>query len=90
MLLGAVLPEMRHQAEAAGNDLADLVRVRKEIADERGKLARDVVALAERSLSGSRCVEERQKKQAEVEKALGRRAPARRSRSRGRPTTSRI
>ena len=33
MLLGAVLPEMRHEVDALAGDLADLLRVRKEIAD---------------------------------------------------------
>src|SRR6266851_7176985 len=40
MVLGAVLPEMRQQAEALSVDLAELVRLRKQIADERDKLAR--------------------------------------------------
>ena len=37
MMLGAVLPEMRHQAEVLAADLAELVRLRKQIADERGQ-----------------------------------------------------
>ena len=35
MMLGAVLPEMRHQAETLAADLAELVRLRKQIAEER-------------------------------------------------------
>ena len=46
-MLGAVLPEMRVQAEALAADLADLVRIRKEIADEKDRLLRDVAALTE-------------------------------------------
>jgi septal ring factor EnvC (AmiA/AmiB activator) len=47
ILLGAVVPEMRGEAMALSTDLADLVRVRKEIADERERLSRDLAALAE-------------------------------------------
>ncbi len=35
IMLGAVLPEMRVQAEALASDLADLLRIRKDIADEK-------------------------------------------------------
>ena len=45
IMLGAVLPEMRVQAEALAADLADLLRIRKEIADEKDRLVRDVAAL---------------------------------------------
>ena len=38
MMLGAVLPEMRAEAEALVADLAELVRLRTEIADERDRL----------------------------------------------------
>ena len=47
IMLGAVLPDMRVQAEALAADLADLVRIRKEIADEKDRLVRDVAALTE-------------------------------------------
>ncbi len=47
IMLGAVLPEMRVQAEALATDLADLLRIRKEIADEKDRLVRDVAALTE-------------------------------------------
>ncbi len=39
MLLGAVVPEMRSEAEALAGELADLVRVRAEAAAERDGLA---------------------------------------------------
>ena len=42
ILLGAVLPGMRMQAEALAADLADLVKVRNEIAEEKNRLQRDV------------------------------------------------
>src|SRR5208282_1837379 len=40
--LGAVVPEMRAQADALASDLADLSRVRKDIASERERLSRDL------------------------------------------------
>jgi murein hydrolase activator len=43
IMLGAVLPQMRVQAEALASDLADLLRIRKEIDDEKDRLVRDVV-----------------------------------------------
>jgi len=70
MLLGAVLPEMRQQTESLVNDLGELVRLRKQIADERDKLARDLFVLADERQRLSLLIEERQKKQLEVEKSL--------------------
>ncbi len=70
IMLGAVLPEMRSEAEALATDLAELLRVRKEIADERDKLARDLVAIPQERIRMTLLIEERQKKQAETEKAL--------------------
>ena len=71
IMLGAVLPEMRMQAEALAADLADLVRIRKEIADEKDRLAPRRRRARPRSASASRLlIDERQKKQAETEKAL--------------------
>ena len=70
MMLGAVLPEMRQQAEALAGDLAELARLRKQIADERDRLARDLTALAEDRQRLSLFVVERQKRQAEAEKTL--------------------
>jgi septal ring factor EnvC (AmiA/AmiB activator) len=70
MMLGAVLPELRHQAEALAADLADLVSLRKQIADERDRLANDLRALATDRLRLSLFVDERQRRQGEAEKAL--------------------
>src|SRR5262249_34235214 len=64
MLLGAVLPEMRMQAEALATDLAELVGLRKQIADERDRLARDLFVLADERQRLSLLIEERQKRQA--------------------------
>src|SRR3979490_2666415 len=71
MMLGAVLPERRHQAEALAGDLAELVRLRKEIAAERDGLARDLLVLTDDRQRLYLMINERQKRQAEAEQALG-------------------
>ena len=76
MVLGAVLPEIRQQAEILSADLGELVRLRKEIAQERDKLARDLFVLADERQRLSLLIEERQKRQSEAEQALGSRARA--------------
>jgi len=70
MMLGAVLPEMRFQTESVAADLAELVQLRKQIADERDKLARDLLIIADERQRLSLMIDERQKKQADVEKVL--------------------
>jgi septal ring factor EnvC (AmiA/AmiB activator) len=70
IMLGAVVPDVRVQAEALASDLADLLRIRKEIADEKDRLLRDVAAHRQERERTALLVEERQKKQAETEKAL--------------------
>jgi murein hydrolase activator len=70
MLLGAVLPEMRGEADALSADLVELARVRAEMKNEREALGRDVAAFSEDQQRMSLLVQERQKKQAEAEKAL--------------------
>jgi murein hydrolase activator len=70
IMLGAVVPEMRVQAEALASDLADLLRIRKEIAEERARLVRDVATLGEERQRIAMLLAERQKKQTETEKAL--------------------
>jgi septal ring factor EnvC (AmiA/AmiB activator) len=67
MMLGAVLPEMRHQAEALAGDLAELVRLRREI----DGLARDLLVLTDDRQRLYLMINERQKRQAEAEQALG-------------------
>jgi murein hydrolase activator len=71
MMLGAVLPEMRQQAEALAGDLAELVRLRKEITAERDALARDLLVITDDRQRLSLMVDARQRRQAEAEKALG-------------------
>jgi septal ring factor EnvC (AmiA/AmiB activator) len=70
MMLGAVLPEMRQQAEALAGDLAELVRLRKQIGEEREALDRDLRQIAHDRLRLSLFIEQRQKRQAEAEQAL--------------------
>ncbi|HZQ12831.1 MAG TPA: peptidoglycan DD-metalloendopeptidase family protein [Pseudolabrys sp.] len=70
MVLGAVLPEMRHQVEALASDLAALLEVRKKIADERDRLKAEVASLDGERARMSALIAERQRQQAEREKAL--------------------
>jgi murein hydrolase activator len=68
--LGAVVPEMRAEADALAGDLADLVRVRSEIAKDQDRLSRDLDVLGREQLRMSMLIDERQKKQASAEQAL--------------------
>jgi murein hydrolase activator len=68
--LGAVVPEMRVQADALAGDLADLLRVRKDIVREREQLASGLDVLARDQLRLNMLIDERQKKQAASEDAL--------------------
>jgi septal ring factor EnvC (AmiA/AmiB activator) len=70
MLLGAVVPEMRAEAESLAGELSDLKRVRGEAAAERDGLSRDLAALGNEQLRMTLLVEERQKRQTEAEKQL--------------------
>jgi murein hydrolase activator len=68
--LGAVLPDMRAQADALAGDLADLLTVRKDIAAEHDRLAHDLDLLGREQLRMNVLIEERQKKQTASEEAL--------------------
>jgi murein hydrolase activator len=68
--LGAVLPEMRTEADALAGDLSDLLGVRKEIADQRDQLARDLDQLGRDQLRMSVLIDQRQKRQAAAEQEL--------------------
>ena len=70
MVLGAVLPEMRHEVEALASDLSELLSVRKKIDIERDQLKAEVASLDSEQIRMAALVEERQKQQAEREKAL--------------------
>ncbi|MEA2938829.1 MAG: murein hydrolase activator [Alphaproteobacteria bacterium] len=70
MLLGAVLPEMRQETEALLADLAELVRIRKDIAGEKARFDRDLLSLGEENLRLAILLDQRQNQQAEVENSL--------------------
>lgn len=70
MVLGAVLPEMRHEVEALAGDLAELLNLRKKIAAERDRLKGEVAALEAERARMTALTDARQKQQAEHEKAL--------------------
>jgi septal ring factor EnvC (AmiA/AmiB activator) len=70
MVLGAVLPEMRHEVEALANDLSALLAVRKKIDAERDQLKIEVAALDGERARMTALVEERQKQISDREKAL--------------------
>jgi septal ring factor EnvC (AmiA/AmiB activator) len=70
IMLGAVVPEMRAQADALAGDLAELLRVRKDIDAENDKLSRDLATLAREQLRLNMLIDERQQKQTAVEQTL--------------------
>ena len=70
MVLGAVLPEMRQEVEALATDLKELVGVRKKITAERDRLKEEVASLGKERARMTALIDERQKQQAEREKAL--------------------
>ncbi len=68
--LGAVLPEMRAQADALAGDLTALLNVRKEIVAQRDRLTGELDLLGREQLRVSLLVDQRQKKQTNAEQAL--------------------
>jgi septal ring factor EnvC (AmiA/AmiB activator) len=70
MLLGAVLPEMRAEAQTLAADLAELLRLRRVIAKERDDMGIDFATLSLERQRMSMLVDERQKKEAETASAL--------------------
>jgi len=70
MVLGAVLPEMRDQVADLARDLSRLLAVRKTIDDERDTLKKQIASLGDERTRMSALVDERQKQEAEREKAL--------------------
>src|SRR5215472_8954442 len=68
--LGAVLPEMRSQADALAGDLAALLNVRKEIVAQRDRLTSELDLLGREQLRVSLLIDQRQKKQTNVELSL--------------------
>jgi septal ring factor EnvC (AmiA/AmiB activator) len=70
MVLGAVLPHMRHEVEALANDLSELVELRKKIDAEHEQLRTEVASLDGERIRMTALVEERQKQLADRESAL--------------------
>jgi len=70
IVLGAVVPEMRAHADRLAADLSELQKLRADISTERTKLSADLKALSDEQRRMTLLVEERQKQQAESEKAL--------------------
>ena len=70
MLLGAVVPEMRAQADRLVADLSELIGLRKTIAAERDQLGIDRDKLKADQVQLAALVEERQRKQSAIEKDL--------------------
>jgi septal ring factor EnvC (AmiA/AmiB activator) len=68
--LGAVLPEMHGQADALAGDLAALLNVRKEIVTQRERLSSELDRLGREQLRVSLLIDQRQKKQTNIEQAL--------------------
>jgi murein hydrolase activator len=68
--LGAVLPEMRGQADTLAGDLSALLNVRQEIVAQREQLSGDLDRLGREQLRVSLMMDQRQKKQINAEQAL--------------------
>jgi murein hydrolase activator len=70
MVLGAVLPHMRHEVESLANDLSDLVALRKKIDAEREHLGAEMASLDGERARMTALVDERQRQLADRESAL--------------------
>jgi len=70
MVLGAVLPEMREQVASLAHDLTELVGLRARITGERDNLNKQLASLGDERTRMTALIGERQKQQAEHEKAL--------------------
>jgi septal ring factor EnvC (AmiA/AmiB activator) len=70
MVLGAILPEIRHEVEALANDLSELLSVRKKIDAEGDQLKTEVASLDGERARMAALVDARQKQIADREKAL--------------------
>jgi murein hydrolase activator len=68
--LGAVLPDMRAQADALSGDLSAMLKVRQEIVAERDRLTRELDQLGREQLRVSLLIDQRQKTQSNAEQAL--------------------
>jgi murein hydrolase activator len=70
MLLGAVVPQVRAEAESLAADLGDLMRVRAQAAAERDGLSQSLAKLSDEKIRMTLLIDERQKRQADAEKEL--------------------
>ena len=70
MVLGAVVPTMRHDVEALAQNLSELLAVRKKVTAERDRLKTQVAALTNERTRMTALIAARQKQQAEREQAL--------------------
>src|SRR5690242_5560803 len=70
ILLGAVIPELRQQAQAVANDLGELVKLRNDIAAERDNLKNEMSSIESDRARMAALIGERQRQQAERETAL--------------------
>ncbi len=70
-LLGAVIPDLKSQAEALARDIDELSRTREAIASERDRLAQTRASLALETSRLSGLIDARQKSLATAEGALG-------------------
>jgi septal ring factor EnvC (AmiA/AmiB activator) len=71
IMLGAVLPELRVEAEILATDLAELVRLKEAIATDRLTLNTELVALNGEQQRLSALMEARQSRITEVERSMG-------------------
>nr|WP_245410890.1 peptidoglycan DD-metalloendopeptidase family protein [Microvirga flavescens] len=71
ILLGAVLPELRAEAEALAGDLAELVRLKEAIATDRTALEGELQALTGEQQRLAALVDARQGRIGEVERNIG-------------------
>lgn len=68
IMLGATVPELRAEAEALASDLAELARLRQQIASDREALKADIRTLNGEQDRLAALMEERQRRISEVEK----------------------
>jgi murein hydrolase activator len=71
ILLGAVLPELRSEAEALATDLAELVRLKDAIATDRSTLGNELAALSAEQARVAALMNARQARLGEVERTVG-------------------
>ncbi|MXQ13930.1 murein hydrolase activator EnvC family protein [Microvirga makkahensis] len=71
IMLGAVLPELRAEAEILASDLAELVRLKDAIATDRSTLDKELTALNGEQQRLTALMAARQSRMAEVERSIG-------------------